>query len=406
MKQTNIIHSLCLIALLFSCGDAKKERLISIGEVDSLRSEILGENRKIWIYHPGNPSDTSRHYPVLYLLDGDAHFHSVTGIAQQLTNNSVMPEMIIVAVLNTDRSRDLTPTRSLRLPTGGEQDFLKTTGGAENFTQFLDRELIPYIEGRFATAPHRMLIGHSFGGLFAINTLLNHPEMFNSYLAIDPSMWWDDRKLLLQSDSIFGTRRFDGKTLFVSVANTMSPGMDTTLVALDTTGNTVHIRSILDFAKKAATASSSNGLTFAWKYYRDDDHGSVPLISEYDALRFMFQHYKLPFSDDLTTAKLIDHYTRVSDRLGYTMIPPEERMNGLGYYFLQTKNYERAFEFFDFNVKNYPNSQNVYDSMGDYYAAIKDNAKAIEAYEKALSFGEVEYTRKKLQDLENDQLAP
>ncbi|HEX3386461.1 MAG TPA: alpha/beta hydrolase-fold protein, partial [Mucilaginibacter sp.] len=88
---------------------------------------------------------------------------------------------------NTNRMRDLTPTN---VPPD------KSSGGGEKFTDFIKTELMPHIDSIYPTASYKMLIGHSLGGLMAINTLINHPEMFNAYVAIDPSMWWDDRKLL------------------------------------------------------------------------------------------------------------------------------------------------------------------------------------------------------------------
>jgi predicted alpha/beta superfamily hydrolase len=324
-------------------------------------------------------------------------------LLNQLAGNDLCPEMIVVAIPNTDRSRDLTPTHSLKLPDGKEQDFLRTTGGAENFTRFIEKELIPYVDSRYSTAPHRVLIGHSFGGLFAINTLINHPHIFDSYLAIDPSMWWDDRKLLLQSDTTLRNEKFMGKTLFVSVANTMQAGMDTVRVSSDTTGNTVHIRSIIRFAKTAAATSAVNGLNFGWKYYHDDDHGSVPLISEYDALRFMFSYFKFHVNENITAEQLTEHYRNVSAKLGFAMLPPEGRINDAGYYFLRSEKYDQAFGFFDLNIRNYPGSRNAHDSMGDYYAAIDDKPKAIESFRKSLSIGENDNTRKKLNDLEKQE---
>ena len=396
------LHHVCIILsiIVFACSKEKKETNISIGKIDSLHSNILNEDRKIWVYLPASYADTSKHYPVVYLLDGDSHFHAVTGLVKQLSGNTLCPEMIVVAIPNTDRTRDLTPTRSLVLPGGEERAFLKSSGGGENFTAFIEKELIPYVESHYHTAPHRVLIGHSFGGLFAVNTLIHHPHIFDSYLAIDPSLWWDGGKLMLQSDSVFRTKKFDDKTLFVSVANTMSPGMDTLQASSDTSGTTEHIRSIIRFSKIAVARKAGSGLTFGWKYYNEDDHGSVPLISEYDALRFMFSYYRLPEDPDPTIDKFTEHFKTVSAKLGYAMLPPEERINQAGYYFLGEKKFDRAFTFFDYNIKTYPGSQNVFDSMGDYYLAVSDTTKAIESFKKALTIVEVEATRTKLNELE------
>lgn len=398
-------HFLLIIGLilpLVSQNCSEKDNAIVIGKRDGLHSKILNEQRDLLLYlPPGYESDTTTGYPVVYLLDGDTHFHSVTGILDQLSGNEVCPKMIVVAIPNTQRSRDLTPTRSLELPGGSQPDHMKTTGGGGNFTAFIEKELFPYIENNYRTAPYRVLIGHSLGGLFVINMLLKHPQMFDSYLAIDPSMWWDDHRLWLESDSIFANNNFAGKTLFVSVANTMPPGMDTLLVGIDTTIGTSHIRPIIKFSKLAATASAANGLNFKWKYYNEDDHASVPLISEYDVLRFMFGFYRLPLDAPyLTVDKVVDHYKNVSKKLGYTLLPPEGMVNEVGSYFMRDKNYDQAFGFFNLNIRNYPKSQNVYGSMGEYYAAVADKRNAIEFYKEALTLGESEIIRIKLAKFE------
>lgn len=398
----------CIIIALFvlvGCDKKKNEKANSfiIGKTDSLHSTVLNEDRKFFVYLPpsfGDGSDKTKRYPVIYLLDGGSHFHSVTGLLDQLTSNELCPEMIVVAITNTDRSRDLTPTRSLKLPDGSEQDWLKTTGGADNFMKFIETELFPHVERNYPTEPHRVLIGHSFGGLFAIHTMMNRPELFNSYVAIDPSLWWDNRKLLLQADTFLREKSFDGKTLFVSVANTMPAGMDTLRVASDTTGNTSHIRSIIQFSKRAHAAKKVNGMNFTWKYYDEDSHGSVPLITEYDALRYIFGYFRLPYDPNETAQKFVDHYKIVSERLGYTKLPPENAMNDRGYGYLSTKKFDQARSFFELNIINYATSANAHDSMGDYYLAVGDTTKAKESFLKSLTLKEVKATRTKLQELE------
>ena len=142
---------------------------------------------------------------------------------------------------------------------------------------------MPYIETHYPVAPYRTLIGHSFGGLFVVNALINHTDMFNAYIAIDPSLWWDNQKLMRQGEAALRENRFKNKSLFFAIANTMNPGMDTLQVAHDTSVSTLHIRSNLLFAKYLDSCSA-DGLSVRWKYYDNDSHGSVPLIAEYDAL--------------------------------------------------------------------------------------------------------------------------
>jgi uncharacterized protein len=405
MKNLGI--AVILLSILVGCDQKKSknenEHSFVIGKADSLHSAILNEGRKFFVYLPptyGDGSDTTKRYPVVYLLDGGSHFHSVTGLLDQLTSNELVPEMIVVAITNTDRSRDLTPTRSLKLPDGSEQEWLNTTGGADNFLRFIETELFPHVEKNYPTEPHRILIGHSFGGLFTIHTMMNRPDLFNSYVAIDPSMWWDNRKLLMQSDTFLREKNFNRKTLFVSVANTMPGGMDTLRVASDTTGNTSHIRSIIQFSKQASVAKKTNGMNFSWKYYGEDSHGSVPLITAYDALRYIFGYYRMAYDPAETAETYINHYKIISDKLGYTKLPPENAMNDKGYGYLSQKKFEQAMSFFNVNLKNYPASANAHDSMGDYYLAVGDTTNAKALFMKSLAIKDIASTRKKLEEIQ------
>jgi predicted alpha/beta superfamily hydrolase len=403
-----------LLLGLFGCspGHADNNDTISIGRIETIPSAILGEQRKIWVYVPNDdyhPSKGSRRYPVVYLLDGDAHFSSVMGMIQQLSQvngNTVCPQMILVGIPNTDRMRDLTPTHAA---TGYNSDSnsVKTSGGGEQFMTFIEKEVIPHIDSNYPAAPYRMLIGHSLGGLTVINTLLHHPGAFNSYLAIDPSMWWDNQRLLKEADTSLPREHYNGKTLFLAIANTMEPGMDTARVRKDTTHGTIHIRSILQLADELKK-NSANGLRWSYKYYDGDNHGSVPLIAEYDALRFIFDYYRLPQADKFfdstisvasTVAAVTDHFRKVSEQMGYNVLPPEYYINEWGYNFLQAKMMEKSHAFFQLNIDNYPSSGNVYDSMGDYYTAAGDKQKAIDMYTKALAIDNNPDTKQKLDKL-------
>ncbi len=406
MKKT----LLSILTALFSIGAfAQKDNKVTIGTIDSIHSKILNEQRKIWIYVPNSwQADSKQRYPVLYLLDGDAHFYSVVGMIQQLSQvngNTVCPEMIVVGIPNTDRTRDLTPTHIAADPPFMDSTFSKTSGGGEQFVSFIEKELMPHIDSLYPTEPYKMLIGHSFGGLTVINILLNHTKLFNSYICIDPSMWWDKMNFLNATKKSLLEKKFSGTTLYLGIANTMEESMKITKVQSDTSVKTRHIRSILDLDKHIK-GQKQNGLKYGSKYYSNDDHGSVPMIAEYDGLRFIFDKYRFKLSFKDFTDSTIDlakkfetHYQEVSKQFGYTVSPPENMLNSLGYEFLQQKQYAKAGKLFKMNVENYPNSFNVFDSYGDYFMAIGDKSKAIEYFKKALTLKDNPESRKKINEL-------
>jgi uncharacterized protein len=409
MKKIILHLVLLLMATLTFCqGKVEKENIV-IGKIDSVQSNILGENRKIWVHVPDAPPNSKERFPVVYVLDGDGHFSSVVGMIQQLSTingNTMCPKMMVVGIPNTDRTRDLTPTHIDANPPFMDSTFSKTSGGGENFIAFLEKELMPHIEEKYPTAAHKILIGHSFGGLAVMQTFVHHTDLFNSYICIDPSMWWDKQTLLKQTEKALAERKFEEKSFYLGIANTLNDGETIENVQKDTTKESAHIRSILAL-QKAFEKNKQNGLKYKGKYYPDDTHGSVPLITEYDALRFFFDYFplKLDMKDyaDSTGAlanKYQNHFANLSQKMGYQLKPDEGEINYMGYDFLGRELFKTAESLFKLNIENYPESYNVYDSYGDYFIAIGDKSNAIIQLKKALTIKENEGSRKKLDELE------
>ena len=330
---------------------------IIMGTRDSMWSPTLKEHRKFQVYTPRSYTDTNyapAKYPVLYLLDGDAHFHSVTGLVQILgtgvNGTYVVPEMIVVAIPNTDRTRDMTPTHVDKDDQGKPYPFGKTSGGMANFLAFIKSELIPHIDSAYRTAPYRLFVGHSLGGITTIQALYTMPETFNAYVAIDPSLWWDNRVLLKKARDVFSKPGLAGRALFVGQANT--------LVAADTQDN-AHFNSIIRFNRILEDYNRS-GLRYAYKYYPDDDHGSVPMIAEYDALRFIFAPYRLNATMAMDRPAYVrEHYAEASAKLGYRAQPPERLMDLLSRTELM-RDTVKALELYQMAADMFPNSPKDY----------------------------------------------
>jgi predicted alpha/beta superfamily hydrolase len=374
--MTKILSFVIMGTILFSCqreSPQKDDSVIQIGKKEKVHSDILGEDREIWVYVPPYDLRSGKKFPVLYLLDGDAHFHSVSGLIQVMgtgvNGTFVVPEMIVVAIPNTDRTRDLTPSHSDVMPDGKPQDFLKTSGGGNNFLKFVETELIPHIESAYPTHPYRVLVGHSFGGITAINALYTMPDVFDAYVAIDPSLWWNNQSLLHRADTIFSTKDFKNKYLYLAQANTLQPGETTN----------VHFGSIKTYKDLLGSPKNTSGIRWAYDYYPDDSHGSVPFISEYDGLRFIFKDFNPSYDKiGMDPAALKENFAQ------YRMPAPEGIVNRFGYMALGQKNFGLAQQYFQMNIDAFPNSSNAYDSMGELLLNKGDTVQAVKMYEKSL----------------------
>lgn len=172
---------------------------ITFGEQMTIESAVLGEQRSVIVGLPESYQSNDASYPVLYVLDGSVFFNYTNGVVQLLAANEFIPEMIVIAVNNTDRARDLTPPSQ----EPNDLQIFPKIGGADNFQRFFAEELMPWVEKHFRTQPYKVLIGHSFGGLFAIHTLTTRPDLFNAYIAISPSMQWNAQGLVAQAEQFF-----------------------------------------------------------------------------------------------------------------------------------------------------------------------------------------------------------
>ena len=389
--------------------------LIEIGEADSLYSEILKEQRSLWIKYPKYyTQEVNTKYPVVYILDGETQLRALDAVCNYYEGH-FLPDMILVGISNgNNRMRDLT-TSEMKMRYGGP--VTEETGGAEKFTRFMEFELIPYIDSILPTTSYRTLIGHSFGGLFTINAALKHTHLFQNYIAIDPSLDWDDQKLLDQSKSILQDKDFTGKSIFVSLSaaslHMQNESITMENVMQDTTDYSLFARSIIEFSGFAEN-QKQNGLKFSWKYYPDDLHGTVSLPTVRDGLLEAFEWYQLEsfwkFNDfDTPTDELLELIKRrekkLSDNFGYALPPFEEELfNMMGYMALESGQADKALAFFEMGILYYPESPNVYDSMADYYIFQNDNENALIYVKKAFELSGNDYYKKRIDRIKNTGL--
>ncbi len=219
MKIKNIFLifiGLVFFSQIFAQNEIKLNKItpLSIGDKIKFQSEVLNENRSLNIYLPNEYSKNSlKTYPVIYLLDGsiDEDFIHISGLVQfgSFSWINMIPESIVVGISNIDRKRDFTyPTTNKK----DKKDF-PTTGKSEDFINFIEKELQPFIKNNYKTNSVNTLIGQSLGGLLATEILFKKPELFDNYIIVSPSLWWDDESLLKYTPILYTSK----KSIFIAV---------------------------------------------------------------------------------------------------------------------------------------------------------------------------------------------
>jgi len=412
-NRLTLLLTIGLVILIQQFANAQvnqnQQFLQKIGITDSLYSKILNESRKIYIQLPdGYTPGKNQKYPVAFILDGELFLPTLTDV-HNYYSGGFMPEMVLIGISNDkNRIRDLT---SSTITTNYGMPFNQENGKAENFSKFIENELIPFIENKYPVTNYRTLIGHSYGGLFAIYSLLKHPHLFANYLAIDPSLDWDNQKLLKEAEEILASQKYENKFLFMSLSGQLH--MQNSKVTIDnvmqdTTEFTMFARSNIAFSN-AVRQNAKNGLSFDWKFYPRDLHGTVPFPSIMDGLISLFEWYQWENTDkfnspDTPKEELLSiikyREKKLKDHFGYAEPPyPEEILNMSGYMSMDMEQLEKAKMYFELAMNYYSGSANAFDSMADFYERKGDFANAVKYVNKAFELSGSDYYKQRVEGL-------
>ncbi|HKO42858.1 MAG TPA: alpha/beta hydrolase-fold protein [Pyrinomonadaceae bacterium] len=340
----------------------------------TIKSNVLGEDRRILVRTPANYDTNKATYPVMYMTDGDAHIAHTSGSIDFLARQGRMSELILVGIPNTDRTRDLSPSKPSTTGATGAPQF-PTAGGADKFLQFIETELIPEINKRYRVTPYKILAGHSLGGMFAVHTMVTRPDLFNSYIAVSPALQWDNQLVVKRAEEFFKNRKEFDATFFMTIANEPGP-----------------LEDAFHQFKQLLSKNQTTGFVWDAQEMPDEDHGTVVLRSHYFGLRKVYDGWQMP-RDPMTGAiagglKAADeHYAKLSKKFGYQLQVPEVMVNQIGYQHLFADEVDKAIEVLKIQVERYPESANPYDSLGEAYERSGKLDLAVPMYEKAAAIG-------------------
>ncbi|HTE46050.1 MAG TPA: alpha/beta hydrolase-fold protein [Gemmatimonadaceae bacterium] len=243
---------------------------LAIGQTFTLVSKTLGETRRINVYVPPVYADSpSVRLPVLYMPDGGIaeDFLHVAGLVQVSVGNNTMRPFILVGIENTERRRDMTG------PTTRDDDkkIAPHVGGSAPFRKFIRAELMPEIKRRYRTTAETAIVGESLAGLFVVETFFVEPDLFDTYIAFDPSLWWNGASLIAEASGRLRARSAAKKTLYFASS--------------DEKGIIENTERLSDILTKNA------GPNLSWHYERmpEETHGTIYHPAAVRAFRALFK---------------------------------------------------------------------------------------------------------------------
>ena len=241
---------------------------LAIGESFTINSASVKETRRINVYLP--PGYAGKALPVMYMPDGGMleDFLHVAGLLQVGAGNGTMRPFILIGIENTERRRDLTG------PTDDPQDrrIAPRVGGSQAFRAFIRDELMPEVARRYRITRETAIVGESLAGLFVVETLLTAPEMFDTYIAIDPSLWWNKGQLVTRTLPAFKS----SKALYLA-----------------TSGQAQLAAEVGALAPKLKAAEGT-GLTWRHDEWPDETHGTIYHPAALKAFRAAFKPLPAP----------------------------------------------------------------------------------------------------------------
>jgi predicted alpha/beta superfamily hydrolase len=353
-----------LLILLFSfpvySADSASSRLVSVEHaIHDLQSAQLSEQRRVLVRVPNSYSQSNQRYPVVYLLDGGgSYITQLPGIIDTLTETGNTPEMIVISIPNIDRRRDFTPTHFPKWP---------STGGAEKFLNFIEKELIPYIDSNYRTEPYRIFIGHSLGGLLVIHSYLTRPKLFNAYIAASPVLQWDSLYPVKQAEQLLPKHPTLPHTLFAALGDE-PPYVEA-------------FNAFQDVLKKTAPPS----LDYEFQQFKNEDHGTITTPTFHLGLKKIWSQWRAPKNSSLD--ELEKYYTLASVKYGFYIKIPLDAIERLGYRLLQTEQLPEAIRVLKRAIELHsdsPRTVDTYSYLAEAFEKNKDLDQARKNYESGL----------------------
>jgi uncharacterized protein len=339
---------LLLISCL--CFSQKKGDDIFIGKYDKVYSKILNEERTLMVNLPDSYDQSDQKYPVLFLLDGEVNILAEAASMIHHYGMTDITPMIIIAVNNTNRNRDMMPM-----------------DGAQKFLQFINEELIPYVETNYRAGSYRIIYGNSNSALFVVYSLLEKPETFSAYIAASPMIGWCKDLMEIKFRTLNEQNIRLNKFLYVIHGGSDYP----------------HVKNFLPAYLKLLKSLEKKGLKLKVKFVPDEGH--VPYGSLHHGLFTLYDGYTYPEKkkNEEGVDSLKAYYERLSRRVGYKIKYPVKTLMTIGQRLLTENKVEEAIKVYELNAGHNPE---IWDSnfiLAYLYLKTNRQADAKKYYLKA-----------------------
>jgi predicted alpha/beta superfamily hydrolase len=332
----------------------------------TINSEILGEQQKAFVYLPKDYEKNDKKYPVVYILDGEYNFSFTSDAVKTLSSwTSRIPPSIVIGLTSNKRDRDLTPKPD---PTWQPPQPIPTAGGADKFLEYVEKELIPYIEKNYRTDGFRTIIGHSLGGLFAVHSLTARPNLFRFYILLDSSLWWDDGRVAKRAMTYLNENpNYKGRIVWVR----------------DKIPREVWFPINLEFLAFLEN-KRPKGLNFTFMELENETHSSLVFPGTYFGLREVFSDFTFNFEEKTGLKDIQRHFEKISADYGFSVPIPEPIYRNLSGGLTYRKRYSQAITASESWVKDYPTSSLAYEYLGNAYLESGNKSSAVKFLYKSI----------------------
>ncbi|WP_417657182.1 alpha/beta hydrolase-fold protein [Pseudidiomarina aestuarii] len=361
MKHLYLFLVLTTLSLLKPSFADPIEQL-QLADVFEIESKVTEETITYYVSLPKGYARSNADYPTIFVLDGGYNQSHVVGSHEVLVRTGYMPPAIIVGIVSEDRTYHFAPTASEQYP---------TAGGAEKFTRFIQTELIPELQTKHRMNDHQAVVGHSFGGLFAAYSMMNDPDLFDSYVIIAPALWWDGEMMLAQMSSIEPSTLSD-KRIFYGIGEDDGYGMKQ------------EMKRFIDATPEAT------GLAISQRQFESEGHMSAPLLTTYYGFKHIFSDMLLSaeLKENFSSEAFLEHEENVAKTYGTEAKQSAETYVFLALDLMEQERYADAAIVFERNADAYSDFPNSWFWLGQAYEKGGRLNEALDAYENAIELAE------------------